>query len=142
MSQPLTFKSEFFPDITSGIGFSENPQYDTFIPLFNEYGYGFMVPDQNLIIIDGEFLLKDSDPSILKFIEAHEIAHILLGHNGPRNQQDEIDADLGAYILLRSKGKNDAIKHLVDNFENRHGQNIDIGRMEKLKKHFSHYRRG
>lgn len=136
-SSPLTFSSEFIPEITIAVVFQENQNYENFISLFNEYGYGFMVPNENLIIVDGEFLLENQDPSILKFIEAHEIAHIILGHNGPRNSQDEMDADMGAYILLRSKGKEDAMKHLIDNFEDRHGEKIDMKKVEKLKKHFS-----
>lgn len=137
---PLTYESEFLKGITIAVVFSESPNYEKFIPLFDEYGYGFMVPNENLIVIDGEYLLENQDPSILKFIEAHEIAHIILGHDGPRNRQDEMDADLGAYILLRSKGKDAAIKHLLDNFEGRHGEKFNMERLEKLKKHFSDHR--
>jgi hypothetical protein len=55
----------------------------------------------------------------MKFIEAHEVSHIILNHNGPRSQQDELEADLGAYILLK---KNDvSTERLEDEFEHRHG---------------------
>ena len=55
----------------------------------------------------------------MKFIEAHEISHLLLGHNGPRSEKDEIEADLGAYILLK---KNDmSTERLEDEFDSRHG---------------------
>jgi vacuolar-type H+-ATPase subunit B/Vma2 len=96
-----------------------------------------MVPNQNLIVINGEILLQNYDPSFLKFIEAHEVAHIILGHDKDRNDDDEIDADLGAYILLRSKGKDDAVELLQKNYEDRHKTKFDEKRVEKLKNYFS-----
>jgi hypothetical protein len=75
--------------------------------------------------LDGEnFLGEDSLTwDDLKFIEAHEIAHLLLGHNGSRSEQDEIEADLGAYILL--KKHNLSTDRLESEFEFRHGEPFD-----------------
>jgi hypothetical protein len=93
-----------------------------------------MVPGQNLMIIDGEILVGEPDAKdILKFIEAHEVTHILLGHDGPRNDQDEIEADLGAYILLQDKGYNKSIELLVNNFMERHGIDFDESMVEKIR---------
>jgi Zn-dependent peptidase ImmA (M78 family) len=137
MSTRLTYESEFLKGVNIAVVFSEDKKYKELLPLFNKYGYGFMVPNQNLIVINGEILLQNYDPSFLKFIEAHEVAHIILGHDKDRNDDDEIDADLGAYILLRSKGKDDAVELLQKNYEDRHKTKFDEKRVEKLKNYFS-----
>ena len=100
-SEPLIYNSEFLPNIQIAIVFEENPQYKDLKPLFDEYGYGFMVPGKNLVIIDGEQFIDNFNADVLKFVEAHEISHIIMGHDGPRSDDDEMDADLGAYILLK-----------------------------------------
>jgi Zn-dependent peptidase ImmA (M78 family) len=137
MSTRLTYESEFLKGVNIAVVFSEDKKYKELLPLFDKYGYGFMIPNQNLIVINGEILLQNYDPSFLKFIEAHEVAHIILGHDKDRNDDDEIDADLGAYILLRSKGKDDAVELLQKNYEDRHKTKFDEKRVEKLKNYFS-----
>ena len=136
MTQPISYNSEFLPEITIAVVFSDNPQYENLEPMFKEYGYGFMVPNKNLIIIDGEQIINNFDADVLKFIEAHEIAHIILNHDGPRNEKEELDADLGAYILLKQKGKIKSIKYLIKHFKNRHGIKFDEKLLEKVKKYF------
>ena len=117
--EPLIFNSEFIPEVQIAVILDDHPQYGELKPLFDEYGYGFMVPGKNLIIIDGEQFIDNFGTDVLKFIEAHEISHLLLGHNGPRSEKDEIEADLGAYILLK---KNDmSTERLEDEFDSRHG---------------------
>ena len=125
MSNPLSYNSEFLPDVTIFVIFSDSPQYEQLKPLFEEYGYGFMVPGKNLIIIDGEELLNGDDNSILKFIEAHEVSHILLNHSGPRNEKEELEADLGAYVILKHYGYKKPLELLLTHFENRHGMEFD-----------------
>lgn len=137
MSKPISYNSEFLPEITISVVFSDSPQYEKLIPFFEEYGYGFLVPNKNLVVIDGENIVENFDSDVLKFIEAHEIAHIILGHDGPRNDEEEMDADLGAYILLNNKGKKESIKHLLNNFEDRHGVNFDESLLKRVKNHFS-----
>ena len=139
MSKPISYNSEFLPEITIAVVFSDSPQYENLIPFFEEYGYGFLVPNKNLVVIDGENIVENFDSDVLKFIEAHEIAHIILGHDGPRNDEEEMDADLGAYILLNNKGKQESIKHLLDNFKDRHGVNFDENLLKRVKNHFSWY---
>jgi hypothetical protein len=73
---------------------------------------------------------------VLKFVEAHEVSHIILGHDGPRNKKDEIEADLGAYILLKKFNKLESLPHLISNFEDRHGIPFNEKMTQKLKKHF------
>ena len=137
MSKPISYNSEFLPEITIAVIFSDNPQYEKLTSFFKEYGYGFLVPNKNLVVIDGENIVDNFDSDVLKFIEAHEIAHIILGHDGPRNDEEEMDADLGAYILLKNKGREESIKHILDNFEDRHGVNFDENLLKRVKNQFS-----
>lgn len=134
--EPLTFKSQFDPNITIAILLSDNPQYEEIKPMFDEYGYGFMVPGQDLIIIDGEQFIDNFNADVLKFIEAHEIAHVILDHDGPRNDDEEMDADLGAYLLLKKIGATDSIKLLVKHFKNRHGVKFDEKLLDRVKNSF------
>ena len=137
MSDHISYNSEFLPSITIFVVFSDDPQYEQLKPLFEEYGYGFMVPNKNLILIDGEILLENNySNDLLKFIEAHEIAHVILKHDGPRNEYEELDADLGAYILLNGKHKTDAIKTLLKHFKKRHGVKFDEKLLDRVKNHF------
>ena len=130
----LEYVSEFLDGVTVVVVFEDDPLYEQVKDYFNEYGFGFMVPGSNLIIIDGEILVGQSDAkNILKFIEAHEVTHVLLGHDGPRNEQDEIEADLGAYILLQDKGYDKPIELLVNNFMERHGIEFNEKMIDDIK---------
>lgn len=130
----LEYTSEFLDGVTVVVVFEDDPLYEQVKEYFNEYGFGFMVPGSDLIIIDGEILVGQPDAKdILKFIEAHEVTHVLLGHDGPRNEQDEIEADLGAYILLQDKGYNEPIELLVNNFKERHGIEFDEKMIDDIK---------
>jgi hypothetical protein len=134
--EPLTFRSQFNPNITIAVVLSEHPQYEQLKPMFDEYGYGFMVPGRNLIIIDGEQFVDNFNSDVLKFIEAHEVAHFILDHDGPRNDEEEMDADLGAYLLLKKIGANNSIKLLVKHFRNRHGIKFDEKLLDRVIKSF------
>ena len=137
MSEPLSYNSEFLPEITVAVVFGDNPQYEQLLPMFNEYGYGFMVPNKNLIVIDGENILDSFNVDVLKFIEAHEISHVILGHDGPRSDEEELDADLDAYLLLKDKGYTNSIKSLLKNFKQRHGIKFDENLLKRVEKSFS-----
>jgi len=137
LSEPLSYNSEFLPEITVAVVFGDNPQYEQLLPMFNEYGYGFMVPNKNLIVIDGENILDNFNVDVLKFIEAHEISHVILGHDGPRSDDEELDADLGAYLLLKDKGYTNSIKSLLKNFKQRHHIKFDENLLKRVEKLFS-----
>jgi F420-dependent methylenetetrahydromethanopterin dehydrogenase len=137
LKETLTFTSEFLPEVTIAIVLSDNPNYENLKPLFDEYGYGFMIPNKDLIVIDGEQFINNFNADVLKFIEAHEIAHIILGHDGPRNEGEELEADLGAYILLKQKNRTGSIKELLKNFKTRHGIKFDEKLLEIVKNSFS-----
>jgi hypothetical protein len=137
LSEPLSYNSEFLPEITVAVVFGDNPQYEQLLPMFDEYGYGFMVPNKNLIVIDGENILDNFNVDVLKFIEAHEISHVILGHDGPRSDEEELDADLGAYLLLKDKGYTNSIKSLLKNFKQRHHIKFDENLLKRVEKLFS-----
>jgi len=137
LSEPLSYNSEFLPEITVAVVFGDNPQYEQLLPMFDEYGYGFMVPNKNLIVIDGENILDNFNVDVLKFIEAHEISHVILGHYGPRSDEEELDADLGAYLLLKEKGYTNSIKSLLKNFKQRHHIKFEEDLLKRVKKLFS-----
>ena len=123
----IEYRSEFLNDVSVVVVFNDDPLYSQVKGFFEEYGFGFMVPGQNLMIIDGEILVGESNAKdILKFIEAHEVAHILLKHDGPRNEKDEIDADMMALNLLVEKGYDKSIKILLDKFQERHGVEFGV----------------
>lgn len=131
METQIEYRSEFLNDVTVVVVFNDDPLYSQVKGFFEQYGFGFMVPGQNLMIIDGEILVGEPDAKdILKFIEAHEVTHVLLGHDGPRNENDEIEADLGAYLLLQDKGYDKPIEILLNHFKERHG--VDFNK-EMLK---------
>jgi Zn-dependent peptidase ImmA (M78 family) len=137
MSDHISYNSEFLPSVTIFVVFSDDPQYEHLVPLFEEYGYGFMIPNKNMILIDGEILLENGNTEdLLKFIEAHEIAHVILNHEGPRDEDEELDADLGAYLLLSRNNNIKAIKPLLKHFKERHGIKFDEKLLDRVKKHF------
>jgi Zn-dependent peptidase ImmA (M78 family) len=128
----LSYPSTFKPDTNITVIFKENPNYETLDPYFEEYGYGFYYPKDKTIFLDGEVFVNSSlDFNDLKFVEAHEITHLLLGHTGPYSKNDEMDADLGAYILL--KKNNLPTKKLESEFKSRHGIDFDEKLLDRVK---------
>lgn len=70
---------------------------------------GALMPGQEIILIDGERVNEEglSDDHLLA-IEAHEIAHEMLGHEGERNQDHEEEADELAIQILDSFSRKEA----------------------------------
>jgi len=137
--QPLLFQSEYIPEIKILVVTDDSDDYDDLKPYFDQYGYGFLIPEKKLIVLDGEYLVKNPSSELLKFIEAHEIAHVLLGHTGPRNDEDELEADLGAYLLLQSKNRFESLKMLLKHFKSRHGISFSKELLSKVKNQLSDY---
>jgi hypothetical protein len=132
------YRSEFLPETTIMIVTDDFPSYETFVPSFEKLGYGILIPEKNVILVDGEQLIKmGGNSELLKFIEAHEVAHILLNHNGPRDDEEEIEADLGAYLLLKKYGYQDSIKLLIKNFKFRHGIKFSENLLKRVKNRLS-----
>ena len=128
----LSYESIFKPDINILVAFKNYKNYSQLKPLFDEHGYGFYYPKDKTIIINGEdFIGTDLGFNDMKIVEAHEITHLLLGHTGPYSEEDEMDADLGAYILLKNKKL--STDRLVNEFENRHGVPFTEELLERVK---------
>jgi Zn-dependent peptidase ImmA (M78 family) len=128
----IAYPSIFKPDTNILVVFKENENYEDLKTYFDDYGYGFYSPKDKTIIIDGErFINSNLDFQDLKFVEAHEVTHLLLGHTGPYSEEDEMDADLGAYILLTNKGL--STDNLVKEFKNRHGVDFSEELLERVK---------
>jgi Zn-dependent peptidase ImmA (M78 family) len=132
----ISYQSIFLDDVKITVIFKENENYSTLHSLFEKYGFGFYYPKLKTIIIDGEiFLNSELDMDDLRFVEAHEIGHLMLGHQGgDRYDEDEIDADLAAFLLLKRKGL--STKRLVDSFEERHGIKFTPDLINKFKDRF------
>ena len=131
-----SYSSTFAPQITIMVVFDSYDGYDKLESLFKEYGYGFYAPESKTIIINGEeFVNSDLNFNDLKFVEAHEISHLILNHSGPRSDKDELEADLGAYLLLKSK--NMSTDRLIDQFKFRHGMEFSEELLDGVKSKFS-----
>jgi Zn-dependent peptidase ImmA (M78 family) len=112
-----TYFSEFRSDIAVAILRKDDYRYEVMKPLFEMYGFGFAETSSGCIFIDGEVKLTKDE---LRWVEAHEVAHILLKHTKDRNTDDEIAADMFAVILLLDKGYKKAAQLVQDKFEERH----------------------
>lgn len=129
----LEYCSKFLNDVTVVVVFNDDPLYSQVKPMFEQYGFGFVVPEQNLMIIDGEILVGEPNGNdVLKFIEAHEVSHILLGHK-TGNEQEEIEADLGAYLLLKDNGFDKSVEILINSFKERHGVEFNENMLEDIE---------
>ena len=89
-------ESMTYPLITESLDFLDN-------------SIGALIPGQEIIIIDGERVQEEglTDDHLLA-IEAHEIAHEILGHEGERNQTHEEEADELAIQILDSFSRKEA----------------------------------
>ena len=80
------FRSEFDNDVLVNIIGKDDFRYDVVKPIFEQFGFGFMVPTDYVVLIDGEQKLSKD---VLKWIEAHEVAHFMLGHGLTKNNSAE-----------------------------------------------------
>jgi hypothetical protein len=112
-----TFFSEFRSDIAVAILSKEDYRYEVMKPLFEQCGFGFAETSSGCVFIDGEVKLSKDE---LRWVEAHEVAHILLKHTKDRNDGDEVAADMFAIILLLDKGYKKAAQLVESKFEERH----------------------
>jgi len=86
---------------------------------------GALMPGQEIILIDGERVNEEglSDNHLLA-IEAHEIAHEMLGHEGERNQDHEEEADELAIKILDSFSRKEAAALLRERVKSLRGQGL------------------
>ncbi len=126
------FKSEFNSNLQVVIMGKSDFRYEIMKPLFSEYGFGFIIPGLSLVMIDGEQRLGKS---VEKFIEAHEVAHIMLNHSESKNPTDEIHADMIAWDLLTKNRYSKSAELVVEKFEERHGIKFDKKILENIRKY-------
>ena len=107
----ISFDSRIDPAFNVLVIYKESQTYPlikaSLVSLDNSIGA--LLPGHNIILIDGERVNEEglSDDHLLA-IEAHEIAHAMLGHEGERNQTHELEADELAIEILDSMNKKDA----------------------------------
>jgi len=102
------FSTPLCKDIVVGIVDESDFLYPALKPLFDEFGYGFVDMNTATIYIDGGIRLDGDE---LKWIEAHEAAHIISG------SLDERETDLFAHKLLLEKGYHRSAELLMENLE-------------------------
>ncbi len=101
-----------------GIVDESDGDWDLLRPLFEIYGLGFADTQIGCLFIDGSKGLNGDE---LKWIEAHEVAHILLGHQmGDRVDEDELEADRFAKRLLLDRGYTEAASLVDEHLLERH----------------------
>jgi hypothetical protein len=107
----LSFGSRIDPRFKVMVIYKESILYDTVKRSLEDLdnSIGAIMPGQEIIIIDGERLQEEglTDDHLLA-IEAHEIAHEILGHEGERNQAHEEEADELAIQILDSFSRKEA----------------------------------
>lgn len=121
-----TFFSEFAngqnKDIAVGIICKDDARYEILKPLFEQYGYGFTDTKVGCVFIDGEAGLSEAE---LKWVEAHEVAHINLKHKmSDRDADDEYTADLHAKLYLWKHGYKEAANLISKHSIERHNKEI------------------
>jgi hypothetical protein len=116
-----TYFSEFRSDIAVAILGKDDYRYDVIKPLFEMCGFGFAETSSGCVFIDGEVKLTKDE---LKWVEAHEVAHIVLKHTKDRNAKDEMDADIKAIEILTFKGYTKAAELVKQKSIERHEHQI------------------
>ena len=116
------FSNEENKDIVVGIIGKDDYRYEVLKPLFEKYGYGFTDTNIGCVFIDGEAGLSKDE---LKWVEAHEVAHIRLKHKmDERDAEDEYEADVFAKLYLTKYGYDKASKLISKHSIERHGRKI------------------
>jgi hypothetical protein len=135
-SDRIQYRSKFVDDVTTIILFKEDSEYENLKPNFEKCGFGFMIPGVNIIVIDGEKMINSD---LLHWVEAHEATHLRLNHNSEYDPQDEIEADLGAYILLGMLSYYESCKMVRVFFKERHGIDFPHDRLIEISKKMGLY---
>ena len=116
-----TYFSEFKSDVAVAILTKDDYRYEVMKPLFEQCGFGFAETSSGCVFIDGEVKLTKDE---LKWVEAHEVSHILLKHTKDRNDGDEIAADVFAHKLLLAGAYGKAAQLVEDKFLERHKRKL------------------
>jgi hypothetical protein len=128
----IAYKSKINPDYQVHIVYNDYAEYDLIKKSLSEMNnsIGALWVGTKNIFIDGEALADNLiDQDQLLAIEAHEIAHSLLGHESGVDEQSEKEADLFAIALLEMDAHIRAASFLKDRMKDLY--EIDYAAFEK-----------
>ena len=128
----IAYKSKINPDYQVHIVYNDYAEYDLIKKSLSEMNnsIGALWVGTKNIFIDGEALADNLiDQDQLLAIEAHEIAHSLLGHESGVDEQSEKEADLFAIALLDMDNHTRAASFLKDRMKDLYG--IDYAAFEE-----------
>ena len=128
----VSYDSVISPQYQVFVVFADSEQYteikEALAAMNNSIG-ALWVGTKN-IFIDGERVIEEGlDKDHLIAIEAHEIAHSMLGHQAGNDITSEKEADLLAVALLESFGYRRAAQFIKDRMKDLY--NIDYNEFEK-----------
>jgi len=120
----IAYKSKINPDYQVHIVYNDYAEYDLIKKSLSEMNnsIGALWVGTKNIFVDGERLVDESiDTDQLLAIEAHEIAHSMLGHDSGVDEQSEKEADLFAIALLDMDKHTRAASFLKDRMKDLYG---------------------
>jgi len=105
------------------IVYPDDKEYQVLKPLFKVYGLALTDVRSNIVYVDGgAFDELNLDNDHLDAIDAHEMAHIILGHGiKDPSSTEEMEADYLAILMLNAMEYGEAASILIDDFQGRHG---------------------
>lgn len=126
----ISYQSSINPDFQVLIVYDGHEMYEAISnQLRNINSIAALQVGSKTIVIDGELVAEQSiDKDQLLAIEAHEIAHSMLGHEAGYDEQSEKEADLFAIALLDLDGYDRASEFLKDRLKDLY--NIDYTEFE------------
>jgi hypothetical protein len=120
----IAYNSVINPEYQIFVVYSDSDEYQSIkaaLQSMNNSIGALWVGTKN-IFIDGERLVDESiDTDQLLAIEAHEIAHSMLGHDSGVDEQSEKEADLFAIALLDMDKHTRAASFLKDRMKDLYG---------------------
>jgi hypothetical protein len=120
----IAYNSVINPEYQIFVVYSDSDEYQSIkaaLQSMNNSIGALWVGTKN-IFVDGEGLVDESiDTDQLLAIEAHEIAHSMLGHDSGVDEQSEKEADLFAIALLDMDNHTRAASFLKDRMKDLYG---------------------
>jgi hypothetical protein len=140
------YQSQLDENYTVHIIYKESPEYNDIKKSLDEIeSVGALWVGTKNIYIDGESIIDNNiDEDQILALEAHEIAHSMLGHQAGRDNQSEIEANLFAISLLDMDGYERASEYLkeklkqdsgvdYEDFETEFSQDFEVTEEELAK---------
>ena len=128
----IAYNSVINPEYQIFVVYSDSDEYQSIkaaLQSMNNSIGALWVGSKN-IFVDGERLVDENiDTDQLLAIEAHEIAHSMLGHDAGVDEQSEKEADLFAIALLDMDKHTRAAEFLKDRMKDLYG--IDYAAFEE-----------